>query len=149
MNPRAALRRRAFAALGMVLALLILQLLVVSMTTMSSRGGDLRGAAVEGARAFYAAEAALAIAVREAKTRTDIDGDGAIGGISDDGNASSGPVLAGVRLSVAASPSGGDIVLTAAIRVGAASRTVRATVRPPASGNDPADAALLTWTRSP
>lgn len=111
----------------MVLAMLLMQLMVVGAVTTTSRGQDLAGKRVEGARAFYAAEAALAMAVREVMLNADHDGDGTIGGVSHDGNIATGPLLANSRLSVAVTTASGQATLTTTAQAGAARRRSQVT----------------------
>lgn len=113
-------RRRGSAALGMVLALVVLQLVVVGVLLGGSRDHDLTVMRVEGTRAFYAADAGLAMGLREQMEGVDEDGDGGIGSISDDGDAGNDPDLGLARVFVEVDEGGGLSTLTAEGRSGAA-----------------------------
>lgn len=129
----------------MVLAMLLMQLMVVGAVTSTSRGQDLAGKRVEGARAFYAAEAALAMAVREVMLNADHDGDGKIGGVSDDGNLASGPLLANCRLSVAVTTASGQATLTTTAQAGAARRRSQVTATLQASTQGSSKVLVKYW----
>src|SRR5262245_48464053 len=76
----------AFAASLIVVATLVLW--IFQSTSVSARGslGHLYTM-----NAFYAAESGIGFALREIKLGSDLDGDGAVGSISNDGNSSNDP----------------------------------------------------------
>lgn len=72
--------RRGAILVGVVAALITLQLLVTALTLGGARDHDLTARRVESARSFYAAEAAMNVALRELSLGADEDGDGVVGG---------------------------------------------------------------------
>jgi hypothetical protein len=88
------MRRRGTALIVAVVLLVGLQAAVITVVTSQSREQDAALARVEGARALYAADSALAIALAELKRVQDIDGNGVVGGVT------SGSLLSGSNLSV-------------------------------------------------
>ncbi len=86
-------RRRGIAIISFVMAMLVigsfaLWLFQLTASTSTSSLGHYFSTG-----AFYAAESALEMAVREMNESNDIDSDGAIGTISDNGNAADDPAL--------------------------------------------------------
>lgn len=84
-SPRRATRpacARGAAALSAILAMVVLQLLVVATVVSGTRDVDLGLQRADSARAFYACEAGVNMAIREIMANADADGSGAIGGIS-------------------------------------------------------------------
>ena len=78
--------RRGAALVAVVVALVLLQLLVVGMTLGGARDQDLSARRVEAARAFYAAETGMNLAVREFVRDLDEDGNGIVGGVASTGS---------------------------------------------------------------
>ncbi len=86
-------RRRGIAIISFVMAMLVigsfaLWLFQLTASTSTSSLGHYFSTG-----AFYAAESALEMAVREMNETNDIDSDGTIGTISDNGNAADDPAL--------------------------------------------------------
>lgn len=86
-------RRRGIAIISFVMALLVigsftLWLFQLTASTSTSSLGHYFSTG-----AFYAAESALEMAVRELTQQNDFDSDGTIGTISDNGNAADDPAL--------------------------------------------------------
>lgn len=121
--------RRGSVAAAMVVALVLLQVVVAGMVLAGARDQDLTQRRVETVRAMYAAEAGINMAVREVMLATDFDGDGAVGTISDDGNAGNDPDLSGARVAVTRDVQGGVTTLASRGRCGGAVREVRVTLR--------------------
>jgi Tfp pilus assembly protein PilX len=122
--------RRGSALVGVVVALIVLQLVVLSVMAGVGRDGDATAARADAARALYAAEAGMNLALREAASGTDHDGDGGVGSISDDGNPVNDPAMSVVaRVFVSRAVVGADTTLTSTGRSGAALARVRVTVR--------------------
>lgn len=103
--------RRGIAALALVIILAILSLTVVGMVLGGARDQDLTVSRLETLRAMYAAEGGAAMAIREVKANADYDGDGQIGGVSDDGNSTNNPTIGGARVWVDRTASGSGATL--------------------------------------
>jgi MSHA biogenesis protein MshP len=112
--PSASGRRRASAAVALLIVLAMLQIIVASIVFAGARSGDLTALRLDTARSFYAAEAGANLAIREVVLDSDVDGDGVIGSVSDDGDASNDPALGVARVWAEASGAGGttNIVIT-------------------------------------
>lgn len=80
-NHTAATRRGAVAVAAVVLMIMV-NLIIVGLVLVGARHQDLTVNTVESVRAFYAAEAAMHLALRELSEDDDIDGSGAPGVIS-------------------------------------------------------------------
>jgi len=116
--------RRGSAVVALVVLLSLLMIVVATMVMAGARDQDLSVQRISTARAFYAAEAAVTLGLREMATDSDLDGDGVIGSVSDDGIATNGPVLNGVRLSASAVGAGGSRTIDALGLSGDAGRRV-------------------------
>jgi Tfp pilus assembly protein PilX len=121
--------RRGTVAVAMLVALILLQVVIAGMVLTGARDQDLMERRVETARALYAAEAGMNMAIREVMQNADEDGDGAIGSISDDGNAVNDPDLSGGRVVVSRAEDGGMITLTSTGRCGESVRSIKATLQ--------------------
>ena len=93
--------RRGTVLVAVLIAMVVVQLAVVGAVLGGARDQDLTVLRIEGARAFYAAEAGANMAMREWITQTDADGDGGVGTISNDGNENNDPALGNARFNVA------------------------------------------------
>jgi hypothetical protein len=121
--------RRGSVAAAMLIALILLQLVVAGMVLTGARDQDLMQRRAETVRAFYAAEAGMNMALREAMLGTDADGDGTVGTISDDSNSSNDPSLSGAQVLVTRTVVGGTTTLTSRGRCGAAVREITVDVQ--------------------
>lgn len=120
-------RQRGHAAALMVVLLVTLSLLVTAMIARTGRGRDVAVQQAGGARALYAAEAALSMSAREISLANDADGDGVIGSI---GTEKMGPpTLGGAALSASASVKGGKTHILASGRTSTAIREVAETLK--------------------
>lgn len=121
-------RRRASGrgAVGIVTiaALVIVEMVIVVAVLGGGFQHDLTVQRIATNRAFYAAEAGSAIAIRELWLGRDEDGDGTIGGVSDDGNEANDPTFAGAVVAVSISEAEGEFTLVASGRSGLARRCV-------------------------
>lgn len=127
--PRAHLaRERGTALVAVLIAIIILQLAVLSVVTLGAQDQDLTADRVNGARAFYAAEAGANMAIREWMTNTDADNDGGIGTISNDNNENNDPALDSARFYVTSSSASGSTILTVRARCGTAVRQIEVAV---------------------
>lgn len=120
--------RRATVAISMIIALVMVDLIIISIVIGGARDHDLTIHRVETIQAFYAAEAGMNMAIREMMSNTDEDGDGAIGTISDDGNAANDPTFGQAQVLVTSSALVPPMTLTSQGRAGAARREIEATV---------------------
>ncbi len=120
--------RRGTAIVAILIVLIVLQLAVVAMVTTGARDQELTIARIAGSRAYYASEAGANMALREWVTRTDHDGDGQIGTISDDGNSANDPTVGGASVSVTRTDVDSRIMLLVRARSGNAARQIELTV---------------------
>lgn len=98
---------RGSVLVAAVVSMTVLLLVVSTMVISGGREADIGKLRVQEAQALYAADAAANIALREARQSSDIDGDGAVGTLSNDGNNNNDPTLNGARMRV--TPSGGSL----------------------------------------
>lgn len=110
--------RHGAIALGMVIALVVLQLVVVTALVSGVRDHDATRSRLESSRAFYATDSAVSMALRELYRYTDEDGDGSIGGVSSDGNASNDPLFVTGRAAATIAPAGSNFSITSSGRAG-------------------------------
>ena len=118
--------RRATIAISMIIALVVVNLIIISIVTGGARDHDLTIKRVETIQAFYAAEAGMNMGIRELMNNADEDGDGAIGTISDDGNAANDPTFGQAQVVVIVSVAGPPTTLRSKGRSGDARREVEA-----------------------
>jgi Tfp pilus assembly protein PilX len=108
----------------MIAALVLIEVVVVVSVLGGGMQNDLTLQRIETNRAFYAAEAGAAMAAREAWLNSDEDGDGSVGGISDDGNTDNNPTVGAASVMVEMTEVSGEIVLIATGRTDRARRRV-------------------------
>ena len=120
--------RRATVAISMIIALVVVNLIIISIVIGGARDHDLTIKRVETIQAFYAAEAGMNMAIREMMNDTDEDGDGAIGTISDDGNAANDPTFGQAQVLVIVSVAGPPTTLRSKGRSGDARREVETVI---------------------
>lgn len=118
--------RRGSAAVAAVIVMAILGLIVVAVVAGGARDQDLTVKRLQTVRAFYAAEAGMNMAIRELAGGVDEDGDGSVGGISDDGDDTNDPMFGSATVSVSAAEGAGELTLTSRGRAGDARRTIEA-----------------------
>ncbi len=122
--------RRASAAVSILLALVLLQVVVATALLTGARQADVSQRALAGMRAQYAADGAMAMSLRELYRNVDEDADGTIGGISQDGVATTDPVIGIAQATTTSSTVGNDTTITINSRSGGvSSRRVSALVR--------------------
>lgn len=121
-------RRRGAAAVAMIVLLLVVGMVVTGVVIGGARDHDLTVRRLETVQAFYAAEAGMNMAMRELHEKTDADGDGTVGSISDDANDANDPAIGAARVVVVRSDGGGVTSLISTGRQGAALREIRATL---------------------
>lgn len=127
--PKKLAKQRATVLIAVVIALVVLQLAVVGTTLMGARQQTLTVNSLDGVRAYYAAEAGLAMAMREVAYGVDYDADGTVGSISADSNDSADPTIGSARVVVTKSVSGYDQTYTSTGRKGAALSKLQMVVR--------------------
>ena len=113
----------------MVALMMIIDLIVVVGVLGLTRDHELSVRRLETIEAEYAAEAGTNMSIREMMYRSDDDGDGTVGTISDDGDSGNDPSLGVARFVVTASaddPVAGQTTLTSEGRSGAARRKMSA-----------------------
>ncbi len=120
--------RRATIAISMIIALVVVNLIIISIVLGGARDHDLSIKRIETIQAFYAAEAGMNMAIREMMNNTDEDGDGAIGTISDDGNAANDPTFGQAQVLVTSAVAGPITTLTSQGRSGQARREIEASL---------------------
>ncbi|QYU70060.1 hypothetical protein J4558_08065 [Leptolyngbya sp. 15MV] len=76
------LGRRGTIAIAAIAGVAMLQLCMVAVVVSGSRDHELTALRVQTMRAFYAADAAASLALRELALGQDADGDGVVGGIA-------------------------------------------------------------------
>lgn len=118
-------RKRGTVLVAVVAALVVLQLAVIGATLIGARQQDVLANTIQGTRAFYAAEAAANMSLRELQNGVDYDADGVLGGISDDGNSSNDPSLGVARFRATRSVSGATTTITVIGTSGAAQRSIQ------------------------
>lgn len=121
-------RRRAAAGIATVILLVFLQLGIVGLVITGARDMDTTIQRLDTLRAFYAAEGGMNMAIREMINNLDEDGDGTIGSISNDTNATDDPVVGTAKVYVVKSVSGTTSTLTSRGRAGAARRQLTAAI---------------------
>ncbi|MFN0131796.1 MAG: LamG domain-containing protein [Phycisphaerales bacterium] len=105
--------RRGTVLVAVVIAMILLGLVVATAVMSGTRDGDLTVLRVQGTKAQYAADAAVAMAVKEVFDNIDGDGNGTVGSISNSSLVTAGTALAGMTMSAAASTSGSTTTITA------------------------------------
>ncbi len=108
----------------MIIALVIVNLIIVGIVIGGARDHDLTIKRIETIESFYAAEAGMNMAIREMMNNADEDGDGAIGTISDDGNAANDPTFGQAQVLVIVAVAGPPTTLRSKGRSGDARREV-------------------------
>jgi hypothetical protein len=74
--------RRGAASIALVVVLIIVEFAIIAMVLGGARDQDLSVARLSSVQAFFAAEAGINMAIREAVDDTDHDGNGVVGGIA-------------------------------------------------------------------
>jgi len=85
--------RRGSVLAAVIVLLLTLEIAVASLLMSATNEQGVGVDRLNTVRAFYAAEAGTQMALREIMLGTDEDGDGTIGGISDDGDPVTDPAI--------------------------------------------------------
>lgn len=115
---------RGAIGVAMVGALVIVELIVVVAVVGAGLHQDLTLQRIETNRAFYAAEGGANMALRELWVDEDEDGDGKIGGISDDADSGNDPPIGHATVSVSAEEADGQTTIDAVGRSDRARRRI-------------------------
>ena len=105
--------RRGAIGIGMIAVLIVVEMIVIVSVINNSLSHDMTLQRIDTNQAFYASEAGMAVAYREALLNTDEDGDGTIGSISDDNNPNNNPQVGSGTVMVAKSVNLSTTTLTA------------------------------------
>ncbi len=127
-GPSPHLRRRGSVLAAVVVLLLILEIAIASLLMSSTNEQSVGVDRLDTVRAFYAAEAGTQMALREIMLNRDEDGDGAVGGVSNDGDQATDPHFGNSSVHVAATPVAGATVVKSYGACAAALRVMQATV---------------------
>jgi len=115
---------RGAAIVAIIMVMLLVNLIIVAMVLGGARDLDLAVLRMDTVRAGYAADGGAQLSLREVYTDTDIDGDGSIGSISDDGNDANNPAIGGGNVSVSGSTVGSATTYLSTGVAGSATRAV-------------------------
>ncbi len=129
-RPRSANRRGAIGII-LVMSMVVGSLLVASVIVVSASEQGVGVERLNSARALYAAEAGINMAMREIFQNTDADGDGTIGTISNDSNDATDPALGIARVVVTRVVGSPQTTYTSAGRCGNTRRFATADVEMP------------------
>lgn len=121
-------QRRGVALVVVLLLLLILATTGITYVALVGTGHDATIHQWQSLQALYAAEAGFEMAMQELAKGEDVDSDGTIGGISDDGNPANNPSVGLGTVDVSYSE-GASRVVTATGRAGQAERVIQVTVQ--------------------
>ena len=123
--------RRQPNGVALVLVLLLLLILTTTSITYVALVGASQDATIQQWRALqamYAAEGGIEMAMQEIAQSEDLDSDGSVGGISDDGNTGNNPSVGMGTVEVNYSEGASDVI-TATGRTGQAERVVQITLQ--------------------
>ena len=107
-----------------LIMLLVLSVFAVIGSSLTAGGYDAYSLNAVSTQALYAADSGVEMGLMEYASNCDVDGDGTIGGISDDGDDGTDPLIGGASLSVTFV----DSVFTAAAEKGRTRRVVEVTI---------------------
>lgn len=120
---------RGSVGIAVIVALVFLQLAVAGFVILEGREQDTTIQRLDSSRAFYAAEGAMNMAIRELISYADDDNDGQAGGISNDSNAADDPQIGTGAWGVAARQLvAGGTTIAADGRAGICRRHIVATI---------------------
>lgn len=118
--------RRGSVLVAVLVVLVIAELALVGVVVRSGRDAALIVRSAEATRALYGAEAGLALAARELALGLDEDGDGSIGGVSDNSQDDDDPSIGGALVVVRRVDGPEGTTLVAVGRLGQARREISA-----------------------
>ena len=102
---------RGSALVTVLIIVMLLGFTVVGVVGVGARDQDLTVRRLDTARAFYAAEAGMNMAIRELMLDSDEDGDGGIGTVSDDNDPATDPSFGSASVSVSLVVTAGQSML--------------------------------------
>lgn len=137
--------RRGAVGLAMIVVLVILQLVIVGAVLTGARDQDMTVQRVSSARAFYAAESGVNMALMELMTGNDADGDGTIGAVSNNNNTSDDPAISGGQVYAACTTSSGNYYVTAIGRSASSRHQITYTFVPDGNSGFPRRAVFCSW----
>ncbi len=120
--------RRGSALITVLIIVMVLGFTIVGVVGVGARNQMLSMHRISTARAFYAAEAGMNMAMRELAVGLDEDGDGTIGGISDDGDSNNNPTIGGARVFVSVQSASGNFTLLSTGSADASRRRIEVTL---------------------
>jgi len=121
-------RRHGSVLAAVIVLLLLLEIAVASLLMSCTNEQSVGVDRLNTVRAFYAAEAGIQMSLREIMLGVDEDGDGAIGGISDDDDPATDPAIGPASAQVAVAQAGEDTVVTSEGRCSPSVRVMQVTV---------------------
>lgn len=104
--------RRGTASVAIIVLLVLLQIIVAGIVLSGARDQELSVQRLASARSYYAADSGMHMAVREVSLGVDVDADGAIGSISNNGSSADDPRIGGTPLVATAAAGGGGTLIT-------------------------------------
>lgn len=110
---------------GVLILMLILSVFAMTGAATIATGQSMTQCSTQATQALYSADAAIEMALKEYIAGSDEDGDGTVGGISDDGNIGNNPTLGQASMEVTFSAS----VFSATARQGQTTRIVEVTIQ--------------------
>ena len=116
--------QRGSALITVLIIVMVLGFTIVGVVGVGTRNQMLSMHRINTARAFYAAEAGMNMAMRELAIGLDEDGDGTIGSISDDGDDDNNPEIGGGRVFVSADNTDGNYSLVSTGSSGSSRRRI-------------------------
>ncbi len=119
--------RRGSALVTVFIIVMVLGFTVAGVVGVGARDQDLTVRRLDTARAFYAAEAGINMAIRELMLDTDEDGDGGVGTISDDNDPATDPSFGSASVSVSLVVTAGQSMLVSNGASGQSRRQVETT----------------------
>lgn len=120
--------RRGAAGVVAIVMLAVLALVAGGVVLSGARDQAVLTGSLEGAAANLAADAGAELVMKELMDETDHDGDGAVGSISNDGNAGNDPVINGCRVSAVRTAVNGQIRIEVTALGTSSARRVRLTL---------------------
>ena len=118
--------RRGSALVTVLIIVMLLGFTVAGVVGVGARDQDLTVRRLDTARAFYAAEAGMNMAIRELMLDTDEDGDGGVGTVSDDDDPDTDPSFGSASVNVSLVVTAGQSMLVSNGASGQSRRRVEA-----------------------
>ncbi len=116
---------RGSILIGALIVLVVLAIFAVTTGAVYASGLQAYAVSADSTCALYAADSGIELALKEYVSGVDVDGDGTVGGISDDGNDANDPLLGNGRIRVGFQSG----ILSATGTYGDAVRRLEVTVR--------------------